>query len=161
VNSAQLQVREMRADDLDRVIALAASLDPAPGWPRDAYEAALDSGRRPERVALVADLGDGRIAGFVVGAVVAPEAEIESIGVAREFQRRGVARGLFEELVRRFRDLGVTEIRLEVRASNQAAQGYYRVLGFQENGRRPGYYSGPAEDAVLLLRELPEGRAGS
>ncbi len=48
---------------------------------------------------------------------------------------------------------GVTEVILEVRASNQPALGLYRRLGFVETGRRPGYYMDPpepAEDAVLM-----------
>jgi ribosomal-protein-alanine N-acetyltransferase len=140
--------------DVDAAMAIAASLDEAPEWTRASYETALDRGRMPERVALVADWGEGRIAGFVVASVVLPEAEIESIAVERAFQRRGVARRLFEELVRGFRSLGVSEILLEVRASNQAALGFYREMGFEEAGRRPGYYSGPAEEAVLMRLKL-------
>jgi len=37
-----------------------------------------------------------------------------------------------------------------VRAGNQAAIGLYTGLGFKPGGVRPGYYTNPAEDAVLL-----------
>jgi ribosomal-protein-alanine N-acetyltransferase len=43
---------------------------------------------------------------------------------------------------------------LEVRASNQAALGFYRGQGFRETGRRPRYYADPEEDAVLMLLNL-------
>jgi ribosomal-protein-alanine N-acetyltransferase len=144
----------MAAGDLDRVMAIAASLDEAPEWTRASYETALEVERRPERVALVADLGEGRIAGFVVASVVLPEAEIESIAVERAFQRRGVARMLFEELVRGLGGRGVAEVLLEVRASNLAARALYSAVGFAETGLRPGYYSDPAEDAVLMRLKL-------
>jgi len=45
---------------------------------------------------------------------------------------------------------GVREVMLEVREGNHSAQGFYRFLGFREEGRRPGYYADPAEDAVLM-----------
>jgi [ribosomal protein S18]-alanine N-acetyltransferase len=153
-DSARLQIREMAAGDLDRVMAIAASLDEAPEWTRASYETALDRGRKPERVALVADWGEGRIAGFVVASVVLPEAEIELIAVEREFQRRGVARKLVQELVRRLGGRGIAEVLLEVRASNHGAASFYRALGFSETGRRPGYYSGPAAEAVLMRLKL-------
>ncbi len=45
---------------------------------------------------------------------------------------------------------GAEAMQLEVRASNGAAIGLYQRLGFVEQGRRKGYYSAPAEDAVLM-----------
>jgi ribosomal protein S18 acetylase RimI-like enzyme len=44
----------------------------------------------------------------------------------------------------------VSELTLEVRASNRAALGFYRAQGFEETGRRPRYYADPEEDAVLM-----------
>ena len=43
---------------------------------------------------------------------------------------------------------------LEVRAGNAPAQALYERLGFREVGRRPGYYSQPADDALVLALEL-------
>jgi ribosomal-protein-alanine N-acetyltransferase len=48
----------------------------------------------------------------------------------------------------------VREVLLEVRRSNVAAQGFYRSVGFVEEGRRPGYYADPIEDAVLMRLRL-------
>ena len=39
---------------------------------------------------------------------------------------------------------------LEVRASNDVAQGLYRSFGFEEAGRRPRYYSDDGEDALVM-----------
>ena len=39
---------------------------------------------------------------------------------------------------------------LEVRESNTPAIGLYRKLGFEEVGRRKGYYTNPKEDAILM-----------
>jgi [ribosomal protein S18]-alanine N-acetyltransferase len=48
----------------------------------------------------------------------------------------------------------VREVMLEVREGNHSAQGFYRFLGFREEGRRPGYYADPVEDAVLMRLSL-------
>ncbi len=56
---------------------------------------AVDAASR--RIALVSEIETtGALAGFAIASVTAPEAELESIAVAAEFQRGGVARGLFE-----------------------------------------------------------------
>jgi ribosomal-protein-alanine N-acetyltransferase len=96
----------------------------------------------------------GAIVGFAIGRVVGPEAELETIGVAREAQLGGVAGRLFSALVEKLRRMQVEELLLEVRASNRPALGFYRSLGFEETGRRPGYYVEPFEDAVLMRLRL-------
>jgi ribosomal-protein-alanine N-acetyltransferase len=145
----------MTAADLDRVIEIAQNLKQAPHWPRSVYLAALDRLAVPRRIALVAEaMGTGAVAGFAVACLLvgtAPlEAELETIAVAANFQRRGVARQLFQALAGELRSAKATAVILEVRTSNTAAQALYRSLGFVEAGRRPRYYADPVEDAVLM-----------
>jgi ribosomal-protein-alanine N-acetyltransferase len=143
----------MEGPDVDRLAEIAAGLEQAPQWPRSAYASLLD--RAGSRIALVAeDAESGSVAGYVVARLILPEAELESIAVAGEFQRRGVARGLFSALREALGRSGVAEIMLEVRAGNGAGQGLYRFLGFVEEGRRRGYYADPVEDAVLMRLRL-------
>jgi ribosomal-protein-alanine acetyltransferase len=94
------------------------------------------------------------VVGFAVVAVVAGEAELETIAVAAEVQRRGVGRLLSRALVDELKTAQVSELHLEVRASNQMALGFYRNQGFEEAGRRPRYYADPEEDAVLMTVSL-------
>jgi ribosomal-protein-alanine N-acetyltransferase len=152
-------IRPMIAADVDRVLAIAAGLKEAPQWSRRVYEGIVDladgeSG--PERrIALVAcDAELGLVAGFAVASLVPPEAELETVGVVTEFQRRGVARRLILEIGKNFLQRGVTKVHLEVRDSNFAAKGLYRSLGFREVNRRPSYYIDPIEDAVAFRLEL-------
>jgi len=51
---------------------------------------------------------------------------------------------------------GAKRCLLEVRASNAAARGLYRSLGFQVDGVRKNYYPAATgrEDALLMSREL-------
>jgi ribosomal-protein-alanine N-acetyltransferase len=145
----------MCAADLDEVMEIAGRLKELPQWPRLAYVAALDPDARPRRIALIV-LGpdEAGITGFLVASLLPPQAELEIVAVDARFQRRGLARKLFAELVEKLGLDGVTEVVLEVRASNRSALALYRVLGFVETGRRPRYYADPQEDAVLLRLEL-------
>ena len=152
--STAVRMRRMKASDVEAVTALAASLPAAPQWQRDAYLAALDRQASPVRIALVAETEAAGLIGFTVASVIRPEAELEFIAVAQEFQRTGVARRLCEFLVAELTKAGVKEVLLEVRASNVAALSLYRMLGFAESGRRPGYYAHPAEDAVQMRRGI-------
>jgi ribosomal-protein-alanine N-acetyltransferase len=148
------RIRRMSPEDLDRVMEIAASLKEAPHWTCANYAAVLDPAATPRRIALVTDGGQaGQVVGLAVASLIPPQAELETIAVDTHFQRSGLARGLFAELAGRLALGGVTEVILEVRASNQAALGLYRRLGFVETGRRPRYYQAPAEDAVLMRLE--------
>lgn len=152
---AGVRVRRMEAADIDVVIEIAAKTDHAPPWRRSAYEAAVNPGNQPRRVALVAEREGAAPAGFAVAAVL-PEgdSELESIVTAVSHQRHGVARELFASLKHELRRQGVREVMLEVRDGNHSARAFYRFLGFREEGRRSKYYADPAEDAVLMRLSL-------
>ena len=146
-----LRIRPMTPEDLDRVIGIAQSLKDAPRWPYSTYLAALDGEATPRRIALVAkDTETGVIVGFAVASLLPPQAELETIAVAAEDQRRSIARRIFTAMVQELGAAQVTELLLEVRASNSPALAFYREVGFIETGRRPRYYADPVEDAVLL-----------
>jgi ribosomal-protein-alanine N-acetyltransferase len=155
MNSSSVVVRRMALADLDRVVEIAQSLHDAPHWQRSAYVEALDPEAGLPRIALVAmDCGSGIVVGFVVASVVPPQAELESIAVDPAFQRRGVAARLFAALLKEISPAQVTEVILEVRASNFPPLTLYAALGFREIGRRPRYYADPIEDAVLMSLRL-------
>ena len=148
---AQLRIRRMALTDVNRVIEIALSLAQAPHWPRAAYLAALDPDAAPLRIALVAeDMETGAVQGFAVASLLAPQAELESIAVAAEGQRRGISRRILIAMIGELRTALVTDVQLEVRASNSPALAFYRAQGFAVSGRRPRYYADPIEDAVLL-----------
>jgi ribosomal-protein-alanine N-acetyltransferase len=148
---ADVRIRRMAPSDLDRVIEIALSLPQAPHWPRSAYLAALDPDAAPPRIALVADRMDtGCVHGFAVASLLPPQAELETIAVAAEVQRHGVASRILTAMVENLRSAQVAEVLLEVRASNLPALAFYRAHGFATAGLRSGYYADPIEDAVLM-----------
>lgn len=147
-------LRRMEPGDIDRVLEIASGLREAPRWQREDYRKAVDSQDPPRRAALVAKGPDGVIAGFAVAGIAAPEAELETIGVAVARQRQGAGRALLQALEDALQQAGVETIFLEVRPSNRPAIALYGSLGFRVAGRRPGYYAGPVEDALLMRKEI-------
>jgi ribosomal-protein-alanine N-acetyltransferase len=61
---------------------------------------------------------------------------------------------LLEHLLTALRDAAAVDVWLDVRASNVAARALYERFGFQEVGRRRGYYRRPVEDAINMRRGL-------
>jgi len=145
----------MVAGDLSRVMEIARDLAEAPHWPEGVWLDALKEGDAPKRMALVAEEA-GVVKGFAVASLAAGEAELESIAVEAAEQRHGVGRGLFGALLTEIEAAGVTEVRLEVRASNGKALDFYRALGFRAVGRRTRYYVDPVEDAESMSLRLGE-----
>jgi [ribosomal protein S18]-alanine N-acetyltransferase len=96
-------------------------------------------------------------AGFIMSRLVADEAEILSVAVARAAQGRGLARELLTLHLRRLAGLGIRAVFLEVDEHNAPAIRLYQRAGFREVARRPNYYAGSggtAADALVLRRDL-------
>jgi ribosomal-protein-alanine N-acetyltransferase len=157
-NSARtIIIRQMELRDLDWVCALGRSLPHAPHWPRAAYLAAIDPNAVPQRIALVAEEPETHAgAGFAIASIVLPEAELESIAVAPGLQRQGIGRQLLSALAAQLEAGPITEVVLEVRASNRPAIHLYTQTGFRESGRRSRYYIDPIEDAVIMKLNLDQ-----
>ncbi|MEG1518162.1 MAG: GNAT family N-acetyltransferase, partial [Raoultibacter sp.] len=79
--------------------------------------------------------------GYVGGWVVDGRVQILKVAADPAYRRRGIARELLARLAADARDLGARDVTLEVRASNEGAQAFYRDLGFEEIGTRPHYYA--------------------
>jgi len=148
--SGQARIRPMTPADLDWVMEIERSLKDAPHWTLAAYLAALEPHGAPRRIAMVAEDPEAGVVGFAVASMLPPRGELETIAVAAGDQRRGVARRLFAAIVEKLRVAQVTEVILEMRASNCPALAFYHAQGFVETGRRPRYYADSQEDALLL-----------
>lgn len=82
------------------------------------------------------------------------EMELCKIAVKPEFRGKRVGSHLLRELLLQGRIKGCEMCFLEVRFSNQVAIRFYEQHGFLRIGKRPGYYSDPIEDALLMGLEL-------
>lgn len=144
--------------DLQAVLELERASQSHP-WTAAGFGAAL-AGRDGERALLLCEyrrlglLVERRVLGYCVLRRAAGEVEIHNVAVAPEVRRRGLARRLLGVVLAWAARAGAERALLEVRAGNAPAQALYEGLGFREVGRRPGYYSQPADDALVLALEL-------
>jgi ribosomal-protein-alanine N-acetyltransferase len=152
-----IRVREAELDDSDTIAEIHAAAFRR-GWSGAEVEALL---RQTGVSALVAEytnaFGRKLSAGFCLMRVTGEEAEILSIGVLRSCRRRGVARALMEECLRRLYREGVAALLLEVDAGNEAALGLYGRLGFEPVGERAAYYRQGFETprgALVMRRQV-------
>lgn len=142
----------MDKSHLDAVAALERVCFSKP-WPRSMLE---DELYNPNVSLVVAEEEDGAVLGYGEVGVVLDEGCLEKIAVDPAWRRQGVAEAILSAYLR-FGRAKLAFLTLEVRASNEAAIGLYKKLGFEEVGRRKGYYTEPKEDAVLMTVEFGGG----
>lgn len=95
---------------------------------------------------------EGAVCAVLVGTLVAGEHETLAIATDAVTRRRGYARALLTHALDRARERGAHAAFLEVRASNEAAIGLYRSLGFVDEARRRGYYADGEDACVMAAR---------
>jgi ribosomal protein S18 acetylase RimI-like enzyme len=93
------------------------------------------------------------IAGFGIMHYGDETAHLALLAVRPNLQQRGLGALLMSWLEKPARVAGIERIRLEARADNPNAIGFYRKQGFREAGRIAGYYRGSV-DAVRLEKQL-------
>jgi len=131
-------------DDARRLAALhAMCFSGAEQWSEESFAGLLQQKQ-------VFGLGDGD--GFILGRVVADEAEVLTLAVSPPLRRQGRARHLLAEFCEEASRRGAMGIFLEVAADNTSALSLYESADFQRVGQREGYY-GPNRTALVLRRE--------
>ena len=106
--------------------------------------------RNPVARYLVAER-DGRLIGFAGAHIILDEGHVTNVVTEPGERGRGVGRALMRSLLQYAANLGARCLTLEVRASNQAAVGLYRTLGFVQVSVRKRYYEDNGEDALLMV----------
>lgn len=94
--------------------------------------------------------GPGRIVGFAGMWNLFDEAHITTIGVDPEYRGRNFGEVLLLDVIAEALNRGASMLSLEVRVSNEIAQGLYDKYGFHVHGVRRGYYTDNREDAYVM-----------
>ena len=101
-------------------------------------------------------LKDGKVVAYILGRLIAPEAEIYRIAVLPEHRQRGIGYRLLDFAMKTERGRGLETVFLEVRSKNAAAIALYSAYGFEKAGLRRGYYRNPDDDAIVMLKAHPD-----
>ncbi len=148
-------LRDMTRADLPAVLAMEQELFAPDTWTAAMYRDELARTDTRHYLVAVEDPADGRqgtVVGYA-GLIAYPEeAHIATIGVTAVAQGRGIGALLLDTLLAEA-DTRSRVVLLEVRADNEAAQRLYRRRGFEEIGRRRGYYQPSGDDAVVMRRK--------
>jgi [ribosomal protein S18]-alanine N-acetyltransferase len=135
--------------EIDDVIAIEQESFTNP-WTRDMYVAELaNSG---VSYCYLARTPDRRVVGFCGVWRVVDELHINNLAIRPAYRRGGAATALLDHVLREGARLGAVSATLEVRRSNEPARLLYERMGFAVAGVRRGYYTKPAEDAIVLWR---------
>jgi ribosomal-protein-alanine N-acetyltransferase len=115
-------------------------------WDKQLFLDAVDS---KNKYLMIAE-GGKEVKGYIVFERVLDEGHITNLAVADKHRKKGVASGLISYVIDLAKSLGIKQIFLEVRESNEAAKLLYLKFGFSEIGRRKGYYPKAGESALVL-----------
>lgn len=140
------RLREMLHSDLDAVLDIESAVHAYP-WTRGNFSDALDG----DCTCMVYTFEDG-LFGYAVLLPVLDEVQLLDIGIAAQYQRKGLGRLLLGELMAWARSQNIHRMLLEVRPTNVAALALYRSAGFNQIGLRRDYYAAPQgrEDAIVM-----------
>ena len=145
-----MSIRIARDEDLSYFEDFCASESLGTGWSLDSFQGALTQATDRLWIALE----EHRLVGFLMTRVVAGEAELLNIVVAKARRGAGLGRQLMSAWLAQMKDEMVERLFLEVRVSNAPAIALYESFGFEGVGTRVGYYQPDLEDALVMARSL-------
>lgn len=143
-------LRPMQVDDLAQVAEVESAAYEFP-WTRGIFRDCLSAGYNAWVLA-----SGIRVIGYGILSVAAQEAHLLNLCVAPAEQGQGHGRRLLGRMLDLARWHDAQRVFLEVRPSNPRAMLLYQYAGFNEVGRRPGYYPSHRgrEDAIVMALEL-------
>ena len=145
-----ISIREMREEDLDRVMEIEKEAF-TPPWSREAFLLELTKNLLAKYIVV---LVDGEVVGYGGIWLILDEGHITNIAVDQKHRGLGIGNRLLEGLIQLCIDRNIRAMTLEVRKSNEIAKSLYKKYGFQEYGIRPKYYQDNNEDAIIMWKNI-------
>lgn len=145
-------IREAHESDLAEIMKLEHASFGSDSWSETNMRAELTE---HHTYYLVAEIED-QLVGYA-GLSKLPSSEqsdIQTIAVTATQRGTGLGRELMHRLIARAKELGASELFLEVRADNPIAQKLYRKLGFVQIDLRKNYYRPDGVDAIVMRLDL-------
>ena len=151
MNAIETITRENYHIYLDPILEIENSSFPSP-WSQSAFIQEIENPISHLWVLL----SDGQVVGYICFWLF--DREIQLINIAVHPEKRGMGFGyyLMTKMIEAGFSKGSQYIWLEVRISNLTAKGLYQKLGFEEIGRRRGYYRETKEDAIVMVLSLQQ-----
>ena len=152
----EIHLRELRFFDLGEILGIERELFPDP-WSLAQFKEELSYVPRSRYYVVLEDRSGElpRIVGYAGIAFTGAHepVDIHTLGVAKEYQGRGLGQRLLDHLTEKAQELNASSILLEVRDGNEPARALYGKNGFTEISRRVGYYA-RFGDALVMEKIL-------
>lgn len=132
-------------NDLEEAYEIEVLTNPSP-WSIDNFKSSFEVGHH----GLVCK-EDNKMLGFLIFSPIKPEAHLLSIAVIETQQYKGIGSLLLKSMIGQCKAMGINQVFLEVRASNEKAIGFYQKYGFKKDAIRENYYSGDIPEDALLM----------
>ena len=132
-------------NDLEEAYEIEVLTNPSP-WSIDNFKSSFEVGHH----GLVCK-EDNKMLGLLIFSPIKPEAHLLSIAVIETQQYKGIGSLLLKSMVSQCKAMGINQVFLEVRASNEKAIGFYQKYGFKKDAIRENYYSGDIPEDALLM----------
>lgn len=114
-------------------------------WPFDApaadgFDAWLNSTQVPDKRLLVAEAGDGKLAGYILGTIEDEPGQlmgkwgyVDDLFIDQEYRRHGLGKNLMEGMETWFRTQGCGAVAVDSWLANPDASRAYEAMGFTAN----------------------------
>lgn len=152
-DAADVVVRPLVAPDLSALERMERTLFGVSAWSRQMLADELVG---PGRTYVGAELPGGSLVGYAGLWFDGRDAQVMTVATDPGYQGRGIARRMLVTLLDRARELRAECVLLEVRVDNAPAIHLYESLGFEQLGRRRGYYQPENVDAWTMRLPLRE-----
>ena len=150
---SEVRIAPMELSELEQVIAIETDAYPNP-WSYDAFRREIESNEFAVALVATSTRAPVSVVGYCVCWYVDDHVQIQNVTVHASWRRQGIGAALIERALHRAEASRALRAELEVRRSNTAALRLYKTLGFERAGERKNYYRDPAEDALLLVKQL-------
>jgi len=148
---AEIEIREMKEEDLKKIIEIEKDVFPSP-WPYEFFCPHLLS---DTCIKLVAELS-GKIVGYLIGCGKDGKFHLSNIAISKNNWRKGFGTKLLSHFLEKLAENPeIHSCYLEHRIKNEGAFELYKSLGFTYEGLKKDYYK-KGEDAVVMGISFPE-----
>lgn len=144
-------ISQATSDDLEAIVQLEQDAYQNP-WSLQNYQHSLQDN---DKIWLLKK--NGILLAMAVVRVVADEAEVFRLTVAKQYRQLGYGKHMFDVIMQELRAIACKKIFLEVRPSAKAAVNIYLTAGFKQIGVRKDYYrnqDNTREDAIIMEKLL-------
>lgn len=142
-----IEIKDMAQEDLRQVAEIESQIFSLP-WSEKAFEESLNNRNTLYIVAKEKE----KVLGYTGMYISFQEGNITNIAVNPDYRRKKIGLKLISEILKRAKQIGVTDVILEVRETNVTAISLYEKMGFEEAGIRKNFYEKPLENAIIMWK---------